>query len=48
MYISGSPCPVMHNGKSLIGQEAMKVIYERRNSPDQTKNFKPSMTWNKE
>ena len=30
MLRSGTPCPVLHNGKSLIGEEAMKVILESR------------------
>lgn len=30
MLTSGTPCPVLHKGKSLIGEEAMKVILERR------------------
>lgn len=27
---SGTPCPILHEGKSLIGAEAMKVILDRR------------------
>jgi hypothetical protein len=30
MLTSGTPCPILHEGKSLIGEEAMKVILERR------------------
>ena len=30
MLRSGTPCPVLHNGKSLIGEDAMKVILESR------------------
>lgn len=45
MLTSGTPCPVLHNGKSLIGDEAMKVILERRKS--KKSSSKPSMTWNK-
>lgn len=27
---SGTPCPILHEGKSLIGADAMKVILDRR------------------
>jgi hypothetical protein len=50
MYRSGTPCPVMKDGKSLIGEEAMKVIYERRKSTDdkveQYRRYKESLTNN--
>jgi hypothetical protein len=50
MYRSGTPCPVMKDGKSLIGEEAMKVIYERRKPTDdkveQYRRYKESLTNN--
>ena len=50
MYRSGTPCPVMKDGKSLIGEEAMKVIYERRKHTDdkveQYRRYKESLTNN--
>jgi len=50
MFRSGTPCPVMKDGKSLIGEEAMKVIYERRKSTDdkveQYRRYKESLTNN--
>ena len=50
MYRSGTPCPVMKDGKSLIGEEAMKVIYERTKPTDdkveQYRRYKESLTNN--
>jgi len=50
MYRSGTPCPVMKDCKSLIGEEAMKVIYERRKPTDdkveQYRRYKESLTNN--
>lgn len=47
MYRSGSPCPVMKDGKSLIGEDAMKVIYESRKETDdkveQYRRYKESL-----
>ena len=46
LRISGTPCPVLHNGKSYIGEEAIKIL----NMKDKNKtkvDSKPSMTWNK-
>ena len=47
MLISATPCPVLHNGKSLIGKEAMKVILDRR-SNKKNSDKKTSMMWNKD
>jgi len=50
MYRSGTPCPVMKDGKSLIGEEAMKIIYERTKPTDdkveQYRRYKESLTNN--
>jgi hypothetical protein len=47
MYTSGTPCPVMKDGKSLIGEDAMKVIYESRKDTDdkveQYRRYKESL-----
>lgn len=47
MLTSGTPCPVLHEGKSLIGEEAMKVILERRKPEndqiEQYKRYKESL-----
>ena len=46
MLTSGTPCPVLHEGKSLIGKEAMQVILDRRKNKTKKTSAKPSMTWN--
>ena len=47
MLTSGTPCPVLHEGKSLIGDEAMKVILERRAKEKvKVSAGKRSMSWN--
>ena len=47
MYTSGTPCPVMKDGKSLIGEDAMKVIYESMKDTDdkveQYRRYKESL-----
>ena len=48
MYRSGTPCPVLtEDGRSVIGEEAMKVIYERRKPTDdpveQYRRYKQSL-----
>ena len=48
MYTSGVPCPVMtEDGRSVIGEEAMKIIYERRKPTDdkveQYRRYKESL-----
>jgi len=51
MYISSTPCPVLTaDGRSVIGEEAMKLIYERRKPTDdkveQYRRYKESLTNN--
>ena len=50
MLRSGTPCPVLHEGKSLIGKEAMKVILESRKSENAEielyKDYKESLRRN--
>ena len=51
MYISGTACPQMTaDGRSVIGEEAMKLIYERRKPTDdkveQYRRYKESLTNN--
>ena len=50
MLTSGTPCPVLHDGKSLIGEEAMKVILERRkpvnDKIEQYRKYKESLSNN--
>jgi len=51
MYISSTPCPVLTvDGRSVIGEEAMKIIYERRKPTDdkveQYRRYKESLTNN--
>tara|TARA_Y100001973_G_scaffold97238_1_gene153049 strand:- start:1116 stop:1757 length:642 start_codon:yes stop_codon:yes gene_type:complete len=47
LYVSGLPCPIIHEGKSLIGAEAMKVIIERRkptnDKVEQYRRYKESL-----
>ena len=48
MYTSGTPCAVMtDDGRSVIGEEAMKIIYERRKPTDdkveQYRRYKESL-----
>ena len=48
MYTSGTPCAVMtEDGRSVIGEEAMKIIYERRKPTDdkveQYRRYKESL-----
>lgn len=51
MYVSGTACPQMtEDGRSVIGEEAMKLIYERRKPTDdkveQYRRYKESLTNN--
>ncbi len=51
MYVSGTACPQMTvDGRSVIGEEAMKIIYERRKPTDdkveQYRRYKESLTNN--
>ena len=51
MYVSGTACPQMtDDGRSVIGEEAMKLIYERRKPTDdkveQYRRYKESLTNN--
>jgi len=50
MLTSGTPCPILHNGKSLIGEEAMKVILDRRkpvnDKIEQYRKYKESLSKN--
>lgn len=52
MLTSGTPCPVLHEGKSLIGEEAMKVILDRRkpvnDKIEQYRQYKESLSNNGE
>ena len=48
MYTAGTPCAVMtEDGRSVIGEEAMKIIYERRKPTDdkveQYRRYKESL-----
>jgi hypothetical protein len=51
MYRSSTPCPVLtEDGRSVIGEEAMKIIFERRKPTDdkveQYRRYKESLTNN--
>jgi len=51
MYLSSTPCPQMtEDGRSVIGDEAMKIIFERRkptnDKVEQYRRYKESLTNN--
>ena len=49
LRISGTPCPLLYEGKSYIGEEAMKIlnmIEKRKGELRTTGDNKTSMTWN--
>jgi hypothetical protein len=47
MYRSGTPCPIIHEGKSVIGEEAMRIITKRReptnDKVEQYRRYKESL-----
>lgn len=46
LRVSGTPCPLLHEGKSYIGEEAMKILNMKEKNKTKV-DSKPSMTWNK-
>lgn len=47
MYRSGTPCPIIHEGKSVIGEEAMRIITKKReptnDKVEQYRRYKESL-----